>query len=270
MYWIEEREKIRVLKESSAPKPWSTDPIFQQTYFCNVKREDDKTTRWIRNFLSPYVNDPWFEVNIALSRLLNWIPTLEVCLPYTGDPLVLRHDLESIEGKVFGDAYIVSTNGRAMPKAAYLVDILLPALTAALGPLEAAVGYMGSGCTLAARHGQLMQVYGLGSFMAAQLIADFKNTDHHPLQRAEDWWSWAAPGPGSLRGLSWLEYGSPNRASGRDFLPRIHLFKESIDKRTEISRKLCMQDFQNCLCEYDKYMRVMTGVGRSKRSYRGA
>jgi hypothetical protein len=32
---------------------------------------------------------------------------------------------------------------------------------------------------------------------------------------------------------------------------------------------LCAQDLQNCLCEFDKYMRVSTGAGRSKRKYNG-
>ena len=47
-YWIEERERIRELKEAGAPKPWSEDAIFQTTYFCNVRREDDKVTKWVR------------------------------------------------------------------------------------------------------------------------------------------------------------------------------------------------------------------------------
>ena len=30
-----------------------------------------------------------------------------------------------------------------------------------------------------------------------------------------------------------------------------------------------MQDLQNCLCEFDKYMRILHGTGRSKRGYPG-
>ena len=49
VYWVKER--MAVLTNRMAfdnPKPWSDDPIFQSTYFCNVRREDDKVTRWIR------------------------------------------------------------------------------------------------------------------------------------------------------------------------------------------------------------------------------
>ena len=44
---------------------------------------------------------------------------------------------------------------------------------------------------------------GFASFMAAQVVADLKNTLGHPLQDASDWHSFSAYGPGSLRGLSW-------------------------------------------------------------------
>ena len=32
---------------------------------------------------------------------------------------------------------------------------------------------------------------------------------------------------------------------------------------------LSMQNLQNCFCEYDKFMRVTEGTGRSKRKYNG-
>jgi len=47
-YWMKERERVRVRKERGDPKPWSEDPVFQQTYFCNVNREYDRVTKFIR------------------------------------------------------------------------------------------------------------------------------------------------------------------------------------------------------------------------------
>ena len=45
-----ERERIRILRESGAPAPWSEDPIFQQGRFLNVFREaakmDSKRGDW--------------------------------------------------------------------------------------------------------------------------------------------------------------------------------------------------------------------------------
>jgi hypothetical protein len=51
-YWQEEREIIRLQKEeSNLPPPWTDDPILQEFKFCQVFREDDRTTRWFRTHI---------------------------------------------------------------------------------------------------------------------------------------------------------------------------------------------------------------------------
>ena len=62
------------------------------------------------------------------------------------------------------------------------------------------------GQKLAAWHGLLKSRDGLAGFMAAQIVADMKHVA--PLNDAPDWWSFAASGPGSRRGL--------NRVLGRE------------------------------------------------------
>lgn len=134
--------------------------------------------------------------------------------------------------------------------------------------------YPSGGCTLAQRYEDYTDFEGMGSFMAAQVLADLKNTPGHPLYEADDWYQWSAPGPGSLRGLEWFE---GTRVRLRDYeyaMERVaayiidtpaakHLGKTPTDTRIN------MQDLQNCLCEFDKYMRVRNGTGRSKRGYPG-
>lgn len=273
-YWIQERLNIMILKEAGAAPPWSRDPIFQRTYFCNVQREEDRVTKWIRNFYSGHVADPMFEVNIVFSRLINWPPTLEAVGylvqtqmgPGNGS---LSSFLSNLPGKVFGDAYIVSTNGRAMPKAQYLCEMLLPAAYERLGPNSGWRVAYGSG-SLAAAYKSLGSVYGLGSFMAGQILADLKNTEGYPLQRATDWWTFAVPGPGSLRGISWILYGDNAHPESRKFERNILGIRDALEVRgCEEVKIICNQDLQNCLCEFDKYCRVKTGVGRSKRTYQG-
>ena len=63
VYWVQERDCVRVLKEGGLPPPWSIDPVFQNTYFCNVDREHDKVTRWIReqyDYLPEEYRVPWY------------------------------------------------------------------------------------------------------------------------------------------------------------------------------------------------------------------
>lgn len=272
MQWMEERERVRELKEAGASKPWSEDPIFQTTYFCNVHREDDRVTRWIRQATSPFVKDEWFEVNIGLCRIINRISTIECIFPFTGDYHQLEVELTDLmlRGQtVFGDAYIVSTNGRAMPKAQYICEYLLPALWEGVGP-GGRLGPYPVYPTLSARFQGLRSIYGLGSFMAGQILADLKNTVGHPLYTASDKDTWACAGPGSLRGLGWIQHGNDKPISASRFMEAITLVREILYEDLKCEIQVDMQDLQNCLCEFDKYQRIKNGVGRSKRKYPGA
>lgn len=255
------------------PKPWSDDPVFQTTYFCNVHREDDKVTRWIRNYYSPFVDHPNFLYNIILARFINWPDTLEeIGFKELHAPLEILTSIRNRQDagfKIWGSAYIVSTNGAAMPKPQYVVDHVLGALAGTVYGAGPGHPLYGVPPTLAACHGALVRFNGLGSFMAAQVVADLKNTRGHPLEDAKDWYDWCAPGPGSLRGIQWA---LGRKVSPSAFLEEAHALREKVMPTLHplvLERGLCMQDFQNCLCEFDKYMRVKTGTGFSKRNYNG-
>jgi hypothetical protein len=262
LYWIEERERIRVKKEAGEPKPWSDDPVFKTTYFCNVHREDDKVTKWIRKFYSPFVYDPMFEYNIVLSRFVNKPSSLEeigYLLDHNPDRI---EDIMSRPG-TWGNAYVITTHGIPMSKARYLAQNVLGG---AYRSLQALRSY-GALPTCRAMHERLQGLEGLGSFLAAQVVADLKNTEWHPLYTAEDWWTFVAPGPGSIRGLSWFTHGRPDMMTTTGFQGGFQIVRDFIDKNCPV--KMCNQDLQNCLCEFDKYCRVRTGTGRSKRGYNG-
>lgn len=268
-YWIEERERVRRRKESGEKAPWSADPVFQTTYFCNVDREDDKTTRFIRGKYNPRVYDPHFLWNIALARFINNIPALAHLKYYTefSSEEVISEllDIECELGKLWGGAYLVSTNGRKMSKITYIVEEVLAPLWVK-APMILGLG------TLKSLHEQLTACNGIGSFMSGQIIADLKNTPECRAHYAEDWETFAAHGPGSLRGLSWVIYAETGKITPAHFDVHFHPLHEEILEHfrgTYIEDKLCAQNFQNCLCEFDKYMRVSSGVGKSKRKYNG-
>lgn len=263
VYWINERQRILKLKEAGATKPWSDDPIFQTTYFCNVRREDDKVTKWIRKNIVPLDFETMNRYNwaICISRLINWPDSLVLIDGdlMSGDVESMISSLRHIQErgyKVWGNAYVVTTHGIKVDKLTYLSRIAQQALdwwaTATLAP------------TLAGAHEQIKSLEGFSDFMAAQVIADLKNTKGHPLAEAPDWWKWAAPGPGSLRGLEWYYGEKPPRGS---FIAKVNHIRFMLKDR--IPLQLCLQDLQNCLCEYDKYMRVLKGTGKSKRKYDG-
>jgi hypothetical protein len=124
--------------------------------------------------------------------------------------------------------------------------------------------------TLATVHNALTKYIGLGSFLAAQVIADLKYVA--PLRDAADWHTWAASGPGSKRGLNRVyEYAvdSPMpEARWLDHLQNLHKHIEPLVKKADMPR-LHAQDLQNCLCEWDKYERTRLGEGRPRSRYPG-
>lgn len=267
--FIIEREKVRINKEvKKLPPPWTKDPILQQYRFCNVHREDDRVTRWIAsNWRNPNSADPdlWFAM--AVARLVNWPPTLAAIgypVPWDVASATKAVNLLKSNGdKVFTSAYIVSTNGVKSDKWEYVSKEILNTMWAFRGELRPydSLEYF---------YNKLRQVKGMGSFLAAQIVADMKYVEPL-LHSADDWWTFAASGPGSRRGLS--------RVTGRVVdspwkewewhMTLITLLNEVNKelKRSPVSR-LHAQDLQNCLCEYDKYMRVKLGEGRPRQNYK--
>lgn len=207
------------------------------------------------------------EFYTVMGRFINRIETLcAIGYPESLEETVRRiEEYSSIAQKFWGSAYVVTTHGIQMPKLQYLTKRVLPAAYERLGAGIWRAGYPALAPTLEQRHGQLMQLEGLGSFMAAQVVADLKNTEGHPLTRAPDWWTWSAWGPGSLRGLSWF-FGQPITPAKYDQAMSVVI---GYINRELPGLMISAQDVQNCLCEYDKYMRVRSGSGRSKRKYNG-
>lgn len=250
-FWINERYSIKLRREQGIPPPWTGDTVMATTRFCNVHREDDRVTRWLAKHWRPKHHEVW---QILLARLINNIPTLQVLLPELGSMSHMKKLLKErrLTTTIFGSAYTVSTNGRAMDKVDYVIDhVVVPAMRAefpwgcdALSHLEqASVALCG--------------LNGVSTFMAGQIIADLKNTAGHPLERAPDRQTWAAPGPGSLRGLS-AYYGRPVTAAG--FTKALHqCYNETKPLIAVYVPPIDMQDFQNCMCEFSKYERVRNG-----------
>jgi hypothetical protein len=212
-----------------------------------------------------------FEFNILLSRFINRIDTLEsIGYVRVFRPYLIRKDLETRAAsgqQIWGSAYVVTTHGIAMPKLQYLCDNVLESAARNLEAVKKAI-QEGS---LASTARALERIEGVASFMSGQIVADLKNTEGHKLIEAEDWWTFVQPGPGSLRGASWFFYNQPKGVTVGDFHDSFLVIRKYVDENWPIPEEgaICNQDLQNCLCEFDKYMRVKYGTGRSKRGYNG-
>lgn len=266
--FIAARETARQNKEAGEPQPWTNDTIIANYRFCNVRREDDAVTRWIaENWRQPHRDsvDIWFAMVVA--RLFNEPGTLEAIgypVPWRSEATRtrLRSRAELQGERVFNPAYIVSTNGLKMDKIDYVIDIILDPLWEARKMFRPHAKE-----TLDSYHFRLMQARGLGSFMAAQVVADLKFTDS--LCNAADWATWAASGPGSRRGLNRV-LGRPPEQHWRetDWRNALTELRDALLPKLPLPlQNLHAQDIQNCLCEFDKYERARTGQGRPKQTY---
>lgn len=264
--FIRERETVRKLKESGAPRPWTKDPVIASYRFCNVHREDDKVTRWIaNNWRAKWElhKDLWFAM--AVARLFNEIPTLEAITKYvlTWSPEKLKHILHARKAdglKVFSPAYTISTHGIAKEKIAFVVEDELTPMWERREELRYRKGE-----TLADFHARLVTCNGIKSFLAGQIVADVKYSA--PALTAPDWYTFAVKGPGSARGL--------NRVMGRHFEDtwKRGEWETRLQELFEMVRKdlpdflFHAQDVQNCLCEFDKWRRAHEGDGRPRQLY---
>lgn len=239
-----------------------TKPII---FLILVQREHDTVTKWIfENWLFPFAESPNIAFAMCIARHFNWPDTLEaIGFPHSWDPERVRFILKERrlvdKKKVYTSAYTISTGGLAMDKIDYSVDHVLTPLYASLrcpGDHECVQSYWV----------HLQTHTGFASFMAGQVVADLKFIS--PLKNAPDWHSWAPLGPGSIRGLNRYHNRLTKKSMRQD---------QGVAELLEIQRKiyictgkdLPLHNVQNCMCEFDKYIRLKYENGKVRAKYNG-
>lgn len=277
-HWVREREAVRIKKDRGDAPPWTDDPIIGKYRFCNVRREDDRVTVWVRNNIrAPYADHPHLWFMLAIARWVNWPETLAELIAEPGAwptdervfaPLNLSKALANRAArgeKVFTGAYTInapSTKGAS--KIDYVAmtvlgkpweqrELLGDVFGGRLGPLS-----------LSRAHTYLSKYQGWGPFMTYQVAVDMRFTRY--LRDAADIKTWAAAGPGTIRGL--------NRIAGRRIdcnldqaraLAEMRVLFRTIREETGVD--MDFSDVPNILCETDKYLRVMNGEGAPRALY---
>lgn len=282
LYFVCERERVRMLKESGAPAPWTHDPILQKYKFTCVRRKDDRMSKWfIKHLIEPYTNrtDLWFTLLVA--RLINWPPMIQrlieqgvlPCSPHEFDASRFVATVENYKdggNKVYGDAYLVYPTrmdpggNKSESLAKWIIGDVIKNHKAVHHSLwDADMGQP----SVARFVTELSECFGISTFTAGQVAADLA-TDLGHLGNAEDLLTWAPLGPGSQAGLNYL-FGKPVSAKWdqTDFNHALMDARERVVEELGIE-DVTLHDLQNCTCEYGKYARTVLATGKPKSLYK--
>jgi hypothetical protein len=304
--YARERQQILLSRRAGLPREkWTKDPILQKYRFCNVFREDDKTTTWFREHVLSKVPVEAVLLATVVFRMFNRIDTGEAI--FCDDNLLGGHSAfdkflqsgdvsalkKSILNRLGNGPYVTGAYIISSPPGYSKLDGVLEVLKRfyrgerewkGLGAgIVDTMGWDGEQgatqlllsnrgeLTLEATWNWLRQFDYLGVFHSYEVVTDLRHTPL--LDQATDIMSWASPGPGARRGL--------NRVHGRDVRDHsvsraglIEEMRELLGYSQDPSLwpndwpKWEMRDCEHGTCEWDKYSRVKNGEGRPRGVYR--
>jgi len=267
--FIRERHNIYIKKENGMEKPWTKDPVLRAYRFCNVYRQLDTQTKWLyEHWGKPNKHDKDYWFACVVFRLTNWHETAQQLgypVPWKAKRFIaVCAARKNLGHKVYSGAYTISTNGVAQEKHIYLAEQLEK-----IWQDRDKIRYK-KGEKLQAFFERLQTYNTMGSFLAAQVVADMKFVGD--AKSAPDWWTFVAPGPGSERGLNRVLNRDKDKSWTKDtWVAALRDLQKHIDpliQKYDLPR-LSAQDLQNCLCEFDKYQRVILSEGRPRSTYQG-
>ena len=273
--WIAERHQIYLKRQNGDAPPWTKDKVMLTYRFCNVFRELDTVTVWLRkNWREPFADNDNLWIAMCLARQVNWPETLaEVGFPehsYDAKQIQLALEARKARGeKVYTGAYMISAPAgiyAGMAKPEYTAEVVCGEPWRKRDEFNAMFAD-GRQPTMQEVHAWLRQFRGWGDFMAYEVVTDLRHTRY--LTNAPDINTWAVAGPGAIRGL--------HRLHGRDYKKSMtqkqaceemcELLALSKDNLPDFVPKLELREIEHSLCETDKWMRVTAGQGRLRSKY---
>ena len=262
-----ERYAIMLRRLEGAEKPWTDDPVFRAWRFCNVHREDDKTTKWFNDYVRSKVKGLRAVEACLIFRWFNRIETGERIISHLLHGW--NHDsayysLKDVKPLVTG-AYMIKTVS-GMNK----LDGILWSIDDALPKLPSMIRAWGHSLREATE--DLSTLNHIGPFMAYEIVSDLRHTD--VLNKAGDINRWANAGPGCAHGLGLVIDGQRykfNRNSAHDqalmniCMHQLLMMSRNPDYWPKQYAPWEMREVEHWACEYDKYCRANSGEQLKRR-----
>lgn len=273
--FVNERESIRLKKESGAFFPWTEDSILQEYKFTNVRREHDKTSaKLISMYYNRYKDAPKQDI-LLNAAIFRWFGTWEFA-SVLGWSTMCR-SLEEIREiassefankcKTFTSAYVISNLGKQGSKIDIVLDHVIEPLKEKIPKLVECTETYNSWEKFSNKMSLLMGFGGSG-FMVKEVSLDTMYTNFWADGKPLDYNTWTPIGPGGIRGASRvLGSDSAKKISNEEALDVI---KDICDAQSSYwihEGFLAPTDIQFQLCEFDKYERVRLGQGAPRNKY---
>jgi hypothetical protein len=248
--------------------PHTEDPILLVNRFCNVNREHDAVTLWVKEHVrdrEDFDHDKMLS-HLLVARVFNNPASLQHVIPFTNLDTVQKkmEHLRATGHAAFRGAYMMVVHGKAgAGKSAVQFYCSLAKKLRLLG--------VGQAARLEDVANLIISVNGLGQFMANQVVTDLRYTRFYPKELTPDWTTFIWPGPGTLRGIRRYHGANPvtGRKEGAPMLNHKATPAMILQLREDLKGKLptaILEHFEdpnnlsNCLCEFDKYERVLGTV----------
>lgn len=265
------------------PYPWTADPILQRNKFTNIYRELDPGTQFVMKNILEMAGPREDKVfNVMIYRLMCSIPTYEAVgfqtlADFDEESFRLKLETRYVTGNpVFGNAYLISPyssmgSPNKYENVARLFGMVHRTFDAFFDRLDRAP-------TFEDAFHVINNVYGFGPFLAYQVLVDltypipnsYGGSAVIPFSQND----WAKLGPGAVRGFGRLSRAQ-NRLRGLKWLwshqhekfGEYGLAFPYLEDEYGQAISISLANFQNCLCEFHKYMSIRAGTGKAQRVY---
>lgn len=307
-HFIEERHKIFKLRMvEGKPAPWTSDPILSSYRFTNVRRENDRQTRYLIENIStnPALDLPSKVFNTFMFRAWNnWQTMKDFGGPWHWKELAnpeLKERVRPIYRKLLakdpdrrwwsaaynqgGTKYawkFPDGDGMARAKSEaagrkfkdYEPDI--PLRTFHIGPWLRKLKVFSRIMKAQSQEevfNIIQEVRGFSTFLAYQVFVDLTYIEEFPFSENE----FTVAGPGCRRGID-MVFADRDGMSHEEaiFWMRNHLnglakgrwVEEVFSDLPEGERTINVMSLENCFCEISKYLKAHYGTGRPRVKYR--
>lgn len=280
-YYVAERYKMHLLKDvEGKPFPWTDDVILSMYRFTNVRREQDRNSKYLLNMMKDHGNKLTYNMlcNILLFRLFNKIETMELLDGWVDffnyNPALVRHQLQSAPV-----GYVYFTNAYLSSGMKKEFNLYFPNEQMRVMNIPNVVEHFSNDLYQDICEAQSPQdvidafkrINGISDFLAYQLFVDLTYLPDFPWSENE----FVVSGPGCELGLDYLFTNNGGLTYDellfwlRDNCPITREWcMEHMTDLPEEERYMNVMSLENCMCELGKYMKTKTGVGRPRSRYK--